>query len=230
MSERLPSDIREIAARQVERLADVVAGLSDADLVAPTLCDGWLAAHLLAHMRLGLVDHATSFAEPAARDDVIDRDYVSYWRDWPPGNRPATYASARFYWANGSDYATGDGLRQHFADRARMAAGMSRQAPAGNFRLQGHVMAAEDILAMWTVEWVIHQLDLTAQLSGARLAPTDESLAITVRTIDELTGSPVRPPGWDESTYVLKATGRFPLDDAERALLGDRAGAFPALG
>lgn len=40
MSEQLPDGIREIAAGQVERLADLVAGLSDADLVAPTLCSG----------------------------------------------------------------------------------------------------------------------------------------------------------------------------------------------
>ena len=180
MSQRLPQEIREIAAEQVERLADVVAGLSDADLVAPTLCDGWLAAHLLVHMRLGLVEDATSFAEPAGPGDVVDRDYVSYWRDWPPGNRSATYASARFYWANGSAYATADSLREHFADTARQAAGMSRQAPAGNFRLQGHVMAAEDILAMWTVEWVIHQFDLTAHLPGDRLGPTEESLTLAV--------------------------------------------------
>lgn len=230
MSERLPQKIREIAARQVERLADIVAGLSDADLVAPTLCGGWLAAHLLMHMRLGLAEHATSFAEPAVAGDVVDRDYVSYWRDWPPGNRPATFASARFHWASASAYATADSMREHFGDTARQAAGMSRQAPTGNFRLQGHVMAAEDILVMWTVEWVIHQLDLTARLPGSRLTPTEESLALAVRTIDELTGSPVRPPTWDESTYVLKGTGRLPLDDAERALLGDRAKAFPALG
>jgi hypothetical protein len=230
VSERLPQGIREIAAGQVERVADVVAGLSDADLIAPTLCDGWLAAHLLVHMRLGLAEHATSFAEPAGPEDVIDRDYVSYWRDWPPGNRPATYARARFYWANGSAYATADSLREHFADTARQAAGMSRQAPAGNFRLQAHVMAAEDILAMWTVEWVIHQLDLTAHLPGDRLEPTEKSLTLAVRTLDELTGSPVRPPTWDEATYVLKGAGRLPLDDTERALLGDRAKAFPAFG
>ena len=77
MSERLPERIREIAAGQVERLAAVVAGLSDADLVAPTLCAGWLAAHLLGHLRLGLTEHALSFAEPAGPEDVIDRDYVS---------------------------------------------------------------------------------------------------------------------------------------------------------
>lgn len=230
MSERLPQGIREIAADQVERLADVAAALSDADLVAPTLCAGWLAAHLLAHVRLGFAEHATSFAEPAGPRDVIDQDYVSYWRDWPPGNRPATYDQVRFYWASGSAYATADDLRRHFAGTARQAAGMSRQAPAGAFRLQGHVMAAEDILATWTVEWVIHQLDLTAHLPGSRLGPTDAALALTVRTIDELTGSPVRPPAWDLATYVLKGTGRLPLDAAEREFLGERAAQFPALG
>jgi len=230
VTERPPQGIREIAARQVERLADVAAGVSDTDLAAPTLCAGWLAAHLLVHMRLGLVEHATSFAEPAAAGDVVDRDYVSYWRDFPPGNRPATYSAVRYYWANASAYSSADSVRGHFADTARPAAGMSRQAPPGNFRLQGHVMAAEDILAMWTVEWVIHHLDLTAHLPGGRLMPTADSLAVAVRTIDELTGSPVRPPAWDEATYVLKGAGRLPLDDAERKLLGDRAGAFPALG
>lgn len=230
MSERLPAGMREIAAEQVERLAEVVAALSGADLVAPTLCTGWLAAHLLAHVRLGLTEHATSFAEPAVRGEVTDRDYVSYWRDWPPGNRPATYDQVRFYWASGSANATADGLRRDFADTARRAAGMSRQAPAGMFRLGEHVMAAEDILATWTVEWVIHQLDLTAHLPGSRLGPTDEALALTARTIDELTGSPLRPPTWDLATYVLKGAGRLSLDDAERESLGERAGRFPALG
>lgn len=230
MSEQLPDGIREIAAGQVERLADLVAGLSDADLVAPTLCSGWLVAHLLMHLRLGLAEQATSFADPAGPRDVADRDYVSYWRDWPPAAEPVTFGQARFYWATSSAYASAGALRRHFADTARQAAGMSRQAPAGMFRLQGHVMAAEDILAMWTVEWVIHQLDLTEYLPGGRLDPTDKALALAVRTVDELTGSPARPPAWDPATYVLKGTGRLPLDEAERELLGERAERFPAFG
>jgi hypothetical protein len=72
VSEQLPDGIREIAAGQVERLADLVAGLSDADLVAPTLCAGWLVAHLLMHLRLGLAEQATSFAEPAGRLPLDD--------------------------------------------------------------------------------------------------------------------------------------------------------------
>ncbi len=232
MSGQLPDGIREIAAGQVERLADLVAGLSDADLVAPTLCAGWLAAHLLAHVRLGLAEAATSFAEIARAGDDVDRDYVSYWRDFPPAAEPVTFGQARFYWATSSAYASGGGLRRHFADTARQAAGMSRQAPAGTFRFQGHVMAAEDILAMWTVEWVIHHLDLTAHLPGDRLAPRRDALTLALRTLDELTGcpAPVRPPAWTPERYLLKGAGRLPLDDAEREFLGERAAAFPALG
>ena len=61
---------------------------------------------------------------------------------------------------------------------------MSRQAQAGAFLLQGHVMAAEDILAMWTVEWVMHRLDLTALCRATRLGATDEALAIAARTVE----------------------------------------------
>jgi hypothetical protein len=91
-------------------------------------------------------------------------------------------------------------------------------------------MAAPDILAMWTVEWVVHQLDLTGYLPGGHLAPTDEALALAVRTLDELTGGAERPMAWTPETYLLKGTGRLALDDAERAFLGGRAGAFPAFG
>jgi uncharacterized protein (TIGR03083 family) len=230
MSERLPADIRDIAAAQVERLAELVAGLSEADLAAPTLCAGWLAAHLLVHVRQGLDEQALSFAEPASPPEAPDRDYASYWRDWPPAAEPATFGQVRYYWAAASAYATAAELRKHFADTARSAAGASRQAPAGTFRVQGHVMAAEDILAMWTAEWVIHQLDLTAGLPGRRLPPTSEALALTVRAIDTLTGTPARPMSWSDATYIGKATGRLPLDHAEQRLLGRTAAAFPVLG
>jgi uncharacterized protein (TIGR03083 family) len=230
MDDALPDEIRAIATAQVERLAEVAAGLSDADLVAPTRCAGWLAAHLLMHVRLGLAEHALSFAEPGRPGDVTDRDYVSYWRDWPPTGEQATFERVRFHWANGSAYATADGLRQHLADTARQAAGMSRQAPGGLFRFQEHVMTAEDLLAMWTVEWVVHHLDLTAYLPGDRPAPTGQALALAVSTLDGLTGGGQRPGGWDDVTYVLKGTGRLPLAESERDLLGERAGSFPAFG
>jgi len=82
--EPLPTDIRELAAAQAEVMSDLVAGLSDADLVSPTRCAGWLATHLLVHVRLGLAEATGSFAEPT--DEPADRDYVSYWRNRPAGS------------------------------------------------------------------------------------------------------------------------------------------------
>ena len=227
MTDALPEDIRELAAAQVEVLAETVAGLSDADLVAATRCAGWLVAHLLVHVRLGLSEHATSFAEPAGPDEPPNRDYVSYWQDFPVATEPITFATVRWHWANASTYSLASEFRRHFADTARAAAGMSRQAPAGSFRFQEHVMAAEDILAMWTVEWVVHQLDLTAQLPG-RPGPLPEALELTTRTLDGLLGDGSRPSSWDDVAYALKGTGRVPLDAPERELLGSRAMRYPA--
>ena len=39
-----------------------------------------------------------------------------------------------------------------------------------------------------------------------------------------------RLSSWDDVTYVLKGTGREPLDDGDREFLGERAAAFPAFG
>lgn len=228
MSHPLPADIRELSAAQVEAMSDLVAGLSDAELVAPTRCAGWLAAHLLVHVRLGLAEATGSFAVPAGPDEPTDRDFISYWRDWPTAAEPITFGTVRWHWANASAYSVASEFRRHFTDTARAAAGVSRQVPAGRYRFQDHVMAAEDILAMWTVELVVHQLDLIAYLPG-RPGPLSEALAVTALTLDGLLGGE-RPPSWDDVTYVLKGTGRVALDAADRTFLGERAAAFPAFG
>jgi uncharacterized protein (TIGR03083 family) len=225
----LPSNIRELAAEQVSVVSDLVDGLSDADLVVPTRCAGWLAAHLLVHVRLGLAETTGSFAVPAGPDEPADRDFVSYWRDWPAAAEPVTFGTVRWHWANASAYSVASEFRRHFTDTAGSAAGVSLHAPAGRFRFQGHVMEAEHILAMWTVELVVHQFDLTVHLPG-RYGPLPEALALTVGTLNGLLGPVARPPGWDDTTYVLKATGRVRLDDSDREFLGEQAMAYPAFG
>lgn len=230
MNAPAPADVRELAAAQIDTLRELVSELSDADLTAPTACAGWLAAHLLTHVRLGLAQATGSFAEPADPDEAAERDYVSYWRDWPPTAEPVTLGQVRYYWTAASAYGSGDSMRAHLADVARAAAGMNRQAPPGLFRCQGHVMDSADILAMWTGEWVIHQLDLTAYLPGVRPAPPPEALALTVATLDGLIGADTRPADWDDVTYVLKGAGRIPLTEQERHVLGGHAGGYPAFG
>jgi uncharacterized protein (TIGR03083 family) len=220
--------IRELAAAQIDLVREVVEGLSDADLTAPTACAGWLAAHLLVHVRLGLAEATGSFAEPAGPGEPVDRDFVSYWRDWPAATEPVTFASVRWHWANASAYSLASEFRRHFTDTARAAAGVSLRAPSSRFRIQEHVMEAEDILAIWTVELVVHHLDLIAHLPG-RPGPLPEAVTLTARTLDGLLGT-ARPPAWDDLTYVLKGTGRLPLDAADLDVLGERAAGIPAFG
>jgi hypothetical protein len=118
-------------------------------------------------------------------------------------------------------------LRWHFADTARAAAYAARNAPSGRYRFQGHVLTAEDLLGMWTTEFAVHHLDLIAHLPAE--GPTDTAVEITVKTLDGLlTGrGAVRPGGWDDLTYVRKATGRLPLEAKEKATL---AGVIPVFG
>jgi uncharacterized protein (TIGR03083 family) len=217
-------ELRELTAAQIDLFTSVVTGLSDADLVAPTGCDGWLVAHLLLHVRFGAAEMLAGFADLV--ELPAERDYVNYWRDWAPTGVPATFNRVRWHWAQAASYSDGDALRQHFADTARAAAAISRTARPGNYRTLGHVMASGDVLAIWVVEYVLHHMDLIAHLPG-KPGPLPEAVRLVTATLDGLLGGP-RPPSWDEPTYARKGSGRALLDEADLAFLGDRAKAYPA--
>ena len=89
-------------------------------------------------------------------------------------------------------------------------------------------MTLPDFLTTLVVEAAVHHLDLTVDLP-ATAPPPAPALALVRATLDGLLGRPV-PVGWDDETYALKGCGRLPLDDSDRALLGDLAGRFPLLG
>jgi len=75
-----------------------------------------------------------------------------------------------------------------------------------------------------------------AATHAAALLPADLTvatqghvLAVTRETLDGALGQPV-PVGWDDVDYLLKATGRAELTDADRASLGVLTPRFPLLG
>jgi hypothetical protein len=222
----LPPDIRDVAAAQIQVLAGTISELNDADLVSPTGCSGWLAAPhppplpATRHIRGGLEEQAEAFADPT--DEPADRGYPGIWKEWQPGDQAPSFGDVKFYWANAAAYGSGDELRRHLASTARVAAAACRNAPRGRFRTLGHVMTAEDILAVWTVEFVVHQLDLGAG------TPAPAAVALTVQTLDGLTGG--RAPSWEDYAYIRKGTGREPLTSADREILAERVVEFPAFG
>ena len=71
----------------------------------------------------------------------------------------------------------------------------------------------------------MHYLDLTVGLPAAP-PPDPASLALVRRVLDGLLGSPL-PASWDDISAAVKGTGRTPLTDGDRALLGPLAERIP---
>ena len=79
---RLHSDLSRLG-RETDMFLATVSSLSDEELAAPSLCEGWTRAHVIAHVAssgralIGLIDWATSgeerrlYASPEARSEAI---------------------------------------------------------------------------------------------------------------------------------------------------------------
>jgi len=217
--------VRVLLGDELALIDQVAAGLSDAELIAATACVGWRAADVVVHLRMSAEAILAGMASPTTA--AVDRDAVSYWRDWTPGAPPG-FGDVRSTWAMAAAYSQGKWLLAHFHDMCAAAERAARGAPAGRVSFQGHVLAVEDFLAMWTVEFTLHHLDLLVGLP-ALPAPAPEAIELVAATLDGLLEAQ-RPASWDTETYVRKGTGREPLDDAERSRLGQLADRYPAFG
>ncbi|MEU5938904.1 maleylpyruvate isomerase N-terminal domain-containing protein [Micromonospora sp. NPDC047548] len=221
---------RHIALAQAyDGVIRVVADLDDADLQRPTRCHGWLVADLLFHLLCDAQRALVALASPAAGPP--DTDDVSYWRSFPPGGDGD---GARHAWCARRSAAAFDrpsGVVRLWCDTAPAAVRAAGAAdPDGCVSTQGHVLRVPDLLATLTTEAVIHHLDLVLDLPHAPL-PGGLAVRVAVATMDGLlSDDAVRPSGWDDAEYLLKATGREPLTDRDRLELGEAAGWFPLLG
>jgi hypothetical protein len=166
---------------------------------------GPLLVHLLYDAERALAAFATpSEAEP-------DRDFVTYWRDYPPGEGGDT----SFVQVVASAYRKPSvDLVKHWrelSEAAARAAALGLVDKGKRVATQGHVLAAKDFVATLIVEATVHHLDLIVELPDAP-EPDPEALQVTARTLDGLFGPEAWDViGWDTTTYVLKATGRLPL-------------------
>ena len=87
-----------------------------------------------------------------------------------------------------------------------------------------------DFLATLVTEAVVHHLDLLPELPEAP-EPDPVGVGIAVSTLDGLlSDEAVRPADWSDIDYLLKGTGRVPLTEHDRSVLGEAAGWFPLLG
>lgn len=216
---------RSICSAELDALYEISGSLTTSDLVLATYCTGWSVADLLVHIRAGAEELVLGWSEPT--DEEPDRDFVSYWRDWPAKAAP-TFEDVRTDWAMTSAFSRAEHLLGYFRSRVGAAARAVERAPHGRFRFQGHVMESQDMVAMWAVEFTVHHLDLRAGLPGIP-PPGADALALACLTLDRLTGAR-RHASWSPETYVLKGTGRLPLAPEDASALEECASAFPAFG
>ncbi|MEV4540095.1 maleylpyruvate isomerase N-terminal domain-containing protein [Micromonospora echinaurantiaca] len=216
-------------AQAYDGITRVVADLDDADLQRPTRCHGWLVADLLLHV-LGDAQRAlVALASPA--DGPATVDDVSYWRGFPG---EADDSAARHAWwvrRSAAAFERPSGVVRLWCDTAPAAVRAAGRAdPDGFVSTQGHVLRVPDLLATLTTEAVVHHLDLVLDLPDAP-RPGVLAVRVAVTTMDGLlSDDAVRPAGWSDEEFLLKATGRLPLTDRDRLELGEVAGWFPLLG
>jgi hypothetical protein len=226
----LPPTLAATLGRAYGRLTETVQGLNDADFARETRCAGMPVGPLLVHLLYDAQRALIAFASPATAEP--DRDFVSYWRDFPPrawSDKPDT----SFVRGVAAAYRRPAVLVQHWREVSEAAV---RAAAAGlaekglRVETRGHVLRATDFVATLVLEATIRHLDLIVGLPDAP-EPDPEALQVTARTLDGLFGPEAWDEiGWDTTTYVLKASGRLPLDEDDREMLGPHADRLPLLG
>jgi Mycothiol maleylpyruvate isomerase N-terminal domain len=207
----------------------VVSPLSDNDLLRATRCRGWVVADLLFHVLCDAQRALVTLATPA--DGPSDVDFVSYWSAYPgSGDHEMADASAWWVRRSTSAFRRPGGVVTIWSDTAPAAARAAAAAdPAAYVGTQGLVLRVSDFLSTLVTEAVIHHLDMTLELPDAP-SPAPEAVEIAVSTMDGLmSDDAVRPASWSAIDYLLKASGRLPLNARDRMELGEAAGWFPLL-
>jgi Mycothiol maleylpyruvate isomerase N-terminal domain len=217
-----------------QKVTAVTTRLSEADLMRPTRCAGWAVADVLYHQLLDARRALRTFASPS--DAPADRDDVSYWRGYAPGEASSAGADgaaaradedaahARYVRIAASAYPPGK-LAWEWSETAAAACRAARACGHQAVTTQGHVLTVTSFAATLAVEAAVHYLDLTVDLPGAP-APDPASLALVRRVLSGLLGAPL-PGSWDDVTAALKGTGREPLAEEDRRALGSSAATFP---
>ncbi|WP_232667020.1 maleylpyruvate isomerase N-terminal domain-containing protein [Pseudonocardia sp. TRM90224] len=208
---------------ELDRFVEVVAALSDHELLAASRCHGWAVLDVVVHVRTGLQEMVGGVV--AAIDRAPDRDAATYWSIELPSTDGSADEVDRILWTRrtASAYRRPAGALEHLRIAADAVRTSVARMPEGSVSFQGHVLAGGDFLATWAVELAVHHLDLGRDLDVP--APTPESLALGRATVEALAGSPL-PDAWTDEDCLLIGSGRTTPRDPG----GQLAQRMPVLG
>lgn len=203
-------------------LADVVAGLGDADAWTPTGCLGWVVRDLVVHLRADTVRALVAVHTPAGRS--ADCDAVRYWADWG-SDADADEETRRWTRAESVPWSW-TGLRDRYVESAAAAARAFDSAdPAAVVATQGHALTVADLTSTLVVEATLHHVDLVTSLDAP--GPPAQGLAEVRRVVEALLGPAASLAGWSDERVALVGTGRaVPTPDELADLAGARIPVF----
>jgi len=207
-------------AREVGSVGQLLHTLRQKQWEQPTRCPPMNVRELAAHMLRGagriqeMLDGGPVDAEP-------ERDGITYFQSVTVSGeivKRAQEAAAAFP----QDLAKAWDLEWTKAlQRARM---YTNEDPV--LRNVYGLMRLSEYLKTRCVEVVIHHMDLDDAL-GRKPHPDKEALEIVGDVLRGLLGTDLRPVGVDDVRFALIGSGRAPLNDDERQLLGPLADKFP---
>jgi uncharacterized protein (TIGR03083 family) len=198
---------------EAQRLTLAVTGLAESRWDLPTGCAPWSVRDLLGHVRVVIAWLPGMLAGEAPASAEVSA--VSYYRPderFAAGTNAARIARAR---QHALECGSGETLVKEFELTWRWVHDLCLAEPDGRVvrTRHGDAMLLSEFLLTRIVELAIHGLDL-ARAIGATPWLTPQA----GDAVEELLLSPAgshRELGWDQVTFLLKATGREPLSTAE---------------
>lgn len=212
---------------ETRRSIDVVRELPDEAFAVPTRCPPWDVRVLVGHMVRDLDRVLTYLADPAP--EAADTDLVAYWRSYDPQAEGPRITASSIETAD--RYGTPAELVEGFDSTLRRCLEEAgREDPARVLGTRLTSIRLDEFLKTRILEIGVHGLDLAAALNRRPwLTPAAASVVLSI-LIGLFGGDPAPALGWSDLTFIETATGRRPLTEAERSVLGDGADAFPLLG
>jgi uncharacterized protein (TIGR03083 family) len=226
-SETEVADPLEALREECEQVSAITLSLTEDEFGKPTRLPAWNVKELLGHMYRDINRTNTALSTPPPAE--VTADSVSYWRSYDPVHDAPAIADRAKELAAG--YETGATLAAAWNDMWRVALGGAASTDRSRLVVTwGPHLTLDEFLKTRVLEITVHRMDMEDAL-GRKGWGTDLAVSIVDDILEGLLGE--QPPSeleWDVVDFIETGTGRRPLTEDERAILGPLAEKFPLLG
>lgn len=221
------ADPLEALREECEEVSRLVLFLTEDEFAKSTRLPAWNVKELLGHLYRDVDRTNTGLAQPPPAEAT--HDAVSYWRSYDPvGDAPSIADRAKEV---ASRHDTGEELARAWDEMWRRAVEAAGTTDRSRLLLTwGPVLTLDEFLKTRVLEVTVHRMDMEDAL-GRKGWGTDQAVSIVDEILEGLLGE--EPPSdleWDVVDFIEVGTGRRPLKESERAILGPLADRFPLLG